>query len=119
MADEWLQRKIDLFFPFALAGIGGAICFTLSYIFDSGPVFLLLFLLAFVLLGAFLVYGSLVPIWHWKRRYQGEHSELWGALLLIETTGWFKLVYWLRHIVPDYRNKGRYCRADAPAAPTQ
>ena len=56
---------------------------------------------------AFL-YTYVVVIWHWKERYRGKHSDLWGALILIETSGWFKLVYVLRHIVPDMRNGGRY-----------
>jgi hypothetical protein len=47
-------------------------------------------------------------LWHWKDRYRGRHSDLWGALLLIETTGWFKLVYLVRHLIPDIRNTGRY-----------
>jgi len=50
----------------------------------------------------------LVPLFHWKDRYKGERSGLWGALLLIETSGWFKIVYWLRHILPDWKKSGRY-----------
>jgi hypothetical protein len=57
-----------------------------------------------------LIYLYLIVIWHWKDRYRGNHSDLWGALILIETTGWSKLVYVFRHIVPDMRNKGRYRR---------
>lgn len=56
------------------------------------------------------VYVYLMTIWHWKARYRGEHSDLWGALLLIEVSGWFKIIYWLRHIVPDWRGRGRYAR---------
>ena len=50
----------------------------------------------------------LVPLFHWKDRYKGDSSGLWGALLLIETSGWFKIVYWLRHVLPDWRKSGRY-----------
>ncbi len=53
-------------------------------------------------------YLYLVTIWHWKSRYRGKHSDLWGAILLIETSGWFKLVYLFRHIIPDARRSGRY-----------
>jgi hypothetical protein len=56
------------------------------------------------------LYVYLMTIWHWKARYRGEHSELWGALLLIEVSGWFKIIYLLRHIVPDWRGRGRYAR---------
>lgn len=67
-----------------------------------------LFLLAVVLLVPFCFYAYIVTIWHWKRRYQGKRSELWGALLLLETTGWFKVIYWFRHILPDWYGSGRY-----------
>ena len=33
------------------------------------------------------LYLYLLTIWHWKDRYKGKHSDLWGALLLIETSG--------------------------------
>jgi hypothetical protein len=46
----------------------------------------LLFLPAFA-------YTYVVIIWHWKDRYRGNHSDLWGALILVETSGWMKVVY--------------------------
>ena len=55
-----------------------------------------------------LVYLVLLTIWHWKGRYRGTHSNLWGGLLIIETSGWFKIVYLFRHIIPDVRRTGRY-----------
>jgi len=60
-----------------------------------------------------VVYLVIFTIWHWKSRYRGAHSDLWGALLLIETSGWFKLVYLFRHIIPDARGTGRYARGVA------
>jgi len=62
---------------------------------------------ALLLLPAF-VYWYILTIWHWKDRYRGRHSDLWGALLLVETSGWFKLVYLFRHLLPDARGEGRY-----------
>jgi hypothetical protein len=59
------------------------------------------------------VYVYVIVIWHWKDRYRGEHSDLWGALILIETSGWMKLVYIFRHIVPDMYQTGRY-RLESP-----
>jgi len=53
-------------------------------------------------------YGYVVTLWHWKDRYRGSHSDLWGALLLIETSSWMKLVYLFRHLIPDMRHTGRY-----------
>jgi hypothetical protein len=54
------------------------------------------------------VYIYVVVLLHWKDRYRGRHSDLWGALILIETSGWMKLVYIFRHIIPDMRHSGRY-----------
>ena len=62
-------------------------------------------------------YLFVVTIWHWKARYRGNHSDLWGALLLIETSGWFKLVYLFRHIIPDARHSGRYAIRESTAFP--
>jgi hypothetical protein len=58
-------------------------------------------------LPAFL-YTYVVVIWHWKDRYRGKHSDLWGAVILLETSGWLKLVYLFRHLIPDMRHSGRY-----------
>lgn len=49
-----------------------------------------------------------LTILHWKARYRGQHSDLWGVLLLLEASGWFKLIYFFRHILPDMRRGGRY-----------
>jgi len=62
---------------------------------------------ALALLPAF-AYTYVVILWHWKGRYRGNHSDLWGAILLIETSGWMKLVYLFRHLIPDMRQTGRY-----------
>jgi hypothetical protein len=62
--------------------------------------------------GAF--HGVLVTIWHWKSRYKGSHSKLWGALLILETTGWSRVIYFFRHVLPDRRNRGRYARLETP-----
>src|SRR5258707_1164032 len=54
------------------------------------------------------IFGYVLTILHWKARYRGEHSDLWGVLLLVETSGWFKLIYFFRHMLPDMRGRGRY-----------
>jgi hypothetical protein len=55
-------------------------------------------------------YLVLLTAWHWKARYRGAHSDLWGAVLVIESSGWFKLVYLFRHLIPDAAGTGRYRR---------
>jgi hypothetical protein len=78
---------------------------------------------AFTIVGVLLVapgliYLYLLTFWHWKSRYRGHHSDLWGALLCLETTGWFKLVYLFRHMLPDMRARGRYMRTSTGEMPT-
>jgi hypothetical protein len=48
------------------------------------------------------VHVYVLTIWHWGIRYQGNHKLLWGAILLIETSGWMKIIYFFRHVLPDY-----------------
>ena len=55
-----------------------------------------------------LIYGYVLTLLHWKARYRGSHSDLWGVLLLLEASGWFKLVYLFRHLLPDMKGRGRY-----------
>ena len=55
-----------------------------------------------------VICAYVLTILHWKHRYRGTHSTLWGVLLLLETSGWMKLVYIFRHILPDARQSGRY-----------
>lgn len=57
-----------------------------------------------------LIYATVVTLWHWKSRYRGTHSDLWGGLMLLEASGWFRLLYLFRHIIPDARGTGRYFR---------
>jgi hypothetical protein len=74
------------------------------------PLTSLLLAVAFVLMAPFLFYLVILVIWHWKARYRGSHSDLWGALLIIETSGLTKMVYLFRHLIPDARGTGRYTR---------
>lgn len=67
-----------------------------------------LFLLGAILWVPLVFYLVVFTVWHWKSRYRGNHSDLWGALLVIEVSGWFKLIYFFRHAWPDARRRGRY-----------
>lgn len=71
-----------------------------------------LFVIGLLLVMPWLFYGHAVCIWHWKARYRGKHSDLWGVVLILETSGWFRLIYMLRHILPDARQSGRYAGAE-------
>lgn len=63
-----------------------------------------------------VVFAYVLAFLHWKHRYIGTHSTLWGVLLAIETSGWFKIVYLFRHILPDMRHSGRYSEKKEPGS---
>lgn len=100
---KWkLLRKLRLLVLFALVPVAAAFALRQPAIAAIGMLFLLpvLFWLAFM------------PILHWRDRYRGSHPTVWGAFLAFETSGWSKLIYWFRHLLPDYKATGRY--SDAP-----
>jgi len=110
MRDPWLEKKFMMMKKLgrmALLGIG-----VLAIGLLVRPVGFLLpymmFIVAVLLIVPWFFYVVVLTIWHWKHRYRGGHSDLWGALLLVETSGWFKIVYWFLHILPDWRSTGRY-----------
>jgi hypothetical protein len=121
--DRWLAAKFKTLHHLLWLAFAGAIIFSLSLGLQTNwRAFWPGVVLGILLLAPLLFYLVILTIWHWKERYIGDHSNLWGALLLIETSGWFKIVYWFRHILPDWRGTGRYRRsnpeaANAPLAP--
>jgi hypothetical protein len=106
MIDRWKKRfeRIRILGWIALSGLP---FFVLALVTSE---FLQIFsaVAAVLLILPAFVYTYVVVIWHWKDRYRGRHSDLWGALILIETSGWMKIVYLFRHIIPDLRHTGRY-----------
>lgn len=53
-----------------------------------------------------------IPILHWKDRYIGSKSNLWGFFLVFETSGWSKIFYWFMHILPDKNKTGAYAELE-------
>jgi hypothetical protein len=103
------QKRFELIRAFGWMAAGG---FLLGLIgaFASGELQRWALIFAVLLFVPAFLYVYVVVIWHWKDRYRGWHSDLWGAIILIETSGWMKLVYLGRHIIPDMRGTGRYSR---------
>lgn len=102
--EDWFRGKWLYLQRFALLAGAGAVVVAVGASMDNHwlvvPGVLAIVPLMFCLV--------LVPLFHWKDRYHGQRSGLWGAALLIETSGWLKIVYWFRHVVPDWRKSGRY-----------
>jgi hypothetical protein len=108
MRDAWLEEKIAMTKKLGLiALIGGAAMLIGFGLKEELPKYMTVFI-GLVMIIPWFFHETVFTIWHWKRRYRGEHSDLWGAILVIETSGWFKIVYWFRHILADWRGTGRY-----------
>lgn len=108
MRDDWMQKKFENLKYLSWLAVVGVVVFCVALLPRSVLAKIIFGLSALALLAPLIIYLVLMTVWHWKYRYRGEHSDLWGAILLIETSGWFKIVYWFRHILPDWRGKGRY-----------
>ncbi|MBB6092911.1 ABC-type transport system involved in cytochrome bd biosynthesis fused ATPase/permease subunit [Povalibacter uvarum] len=106
--DKWFEAKwryLRRFGPLAIAGLVVAVIgFAISAQW--------LVAIGFLLTVPWFLWVVLIPIYHWKDRYIGERTTLWGALLVIETSGWMKIVYWFRHVLPDRKRAGRYANVD-------
>jgi len=51
-----------------------------------------------------------IPIIHWKDRYAGQKTNLWGFFLVFETSGWSKIFYWFMHVLKDKNIDGPYSK---------
>jgi len=108
MRDEWLEQRIAMSKKYGLTALVGLALVLIGFSPKRMEYMIPLIFIGGIMIFPFLIYETIFTIWHWKRRYRGEHSNLWGALLVLETSGLFKIVYWLRHILPDWRGTGRY-----------
>lgn len=110
MRDAWLEAKFAMAKKCGWMALFGVIPLVLGLALNQNlfTFKVTLFFIAAILIIPVFFYVIVFTIWHWKHRYRGEHSDLWGVVLLVETSGWFKIMYWLRHIIPDWRGTGRY-----------
>ena len=106
MDERWLDRfaLLKAFGWFMLAGL----VLLLLAVCSAGNIQKITAVLGALLCIPAFCYGYVLVIWHWKDRYRGNHSDLWGAIILIETSGWMKIVYFFRHMLPDMCHSGRY-----------
>jgi hypothetical protein len=108
MSDAWLEERIVMTKKLGLTALAGVAVVALGFGAKEISIRVPVVLIGILMLVPFFIHETIFTVWHWKRRYRGEHSDLWGALLVIEASGWFKIVYWFRHILPDWRGTGRY-----------
>jgi hypothetical protein len=106
MSDKWPQR-FELIRAFGWLALPGAVLIIVALL-TSELIQKWTAVFGVLLILPALIYTFVVIMWHWKDRYRGKHSDLWGALILVETSGWMKIVYLFRHLIPDMRHTGRY-----------
>ena len=110
MSDAQFLARISVLKSLGWLSVAGIVLIGIAFVVsrDRAPAHMPFVVLGVAAVIPVIVYLVVFTIWHWKGRYRGSHSDLWGALLLVETSGWFKLVYLFRHIIPDARGTGRY-----------
>ena len=95
------KRLIPLSFCTLIGLILALLSAVISQIYSSSSLCTALAILGGILALPGFIYMYCLTILHWKHRYSGRHSNLWGIILLIETSGLFKIIYFIRHILPD------------------
>lgn len=105
---EWFESKWRWLKRFALLALVGTAAVVIGVATE---------LVALAALGGLswiplMFWVAFIPILHWKERYAGHNSTMWGAFLVFEASSWSKLFYWFVHVLPDWRRSGRY--ADVP-----
>jgi ABC-type dipeptide/oligopeptide/nickel transport system permease subunit len=101
---EWFNEKFTYLKRFFLAAILGSILAYLGNMKEISSITVV----GVILIIPFLLWLVLIPVFHWKDRYVGKSSGVWGFLLVFETTSWSKIIYWFKHVIPDWRKSGRY-----------
>ena len=102
--DDWFSAKFHLLRRLGLLAIAGLVLLVPGAYFEK-PILMVVGMLCVI--PAFF-WAAFIPVLHWRERYLGQHANFWGAFLVFETSGWSKLIYWFRHVLPDYRAQDRY-----------
>ncbi len=105
---EWFESKWRWLKRFALLALVGIVAAAVGAATDM----IGLAALGGLLLIPLMFWLAFIPVLHWKERYIGGSSNVWGAFLVFEASSWSKLLYWFVHVLPDWRRSGQYM--DAP-----
>ncbi len=105
---DWFKPKWIWLKRFALVALAGVLLICAG-LFTKIPASAAV---GIVLLMPLIFWLAFIPVLHWKDRYIGGSSTVWGAFLVFETSSWSKLFYWFIHVRPDWKQSGQY--ADAP-----
>ncbi len=76
----WNDVAFELFVVFAWMSLAGFVILFVAFIIGKDNASPVAVFCGVLLVAPMLVHGSLLTIWHWKSRYKGPHSKLWGSL---------------------------------------
>ena len=102
--EDWFLPKWRLLKQFGLAAVAGLVAVVVGLQFEIPAIGLI----GALLIVPFVFWLAFLPVLHWKDRYIGAKSGVWGGFLVFETSGWSKVIYWFRHVLPDWRRSDRY-----------
>src|SRR5262245_43408378 len=84
--EEWFTKKWNYLRKFGPVAIVGLVATIIGIATDHRwPI-----LIGVIAILPWFFWVVMIPIYHWKDRYVGERTNLWGALLVLETSGWMK-----------------------------
>lgn len=86
------RKRFELLKTFGFVALVGLIFLIAAFLASAGVIQVTFVVVGLLAVAPGMFYLVLYTMWHWKARYRGRHSDLWGALLLIETSGWLKVV---------------------------
>lgn len=102
-----MERKFEILRVLGWAALAGLLPL-MAAIFLAGTARSTALTVGLFLVLPAIVFAYVLTILHWKARYKGRHSDFWGVVLIIETSGLFKIIYFVRHLLPDMNGWGRY-----------
>ena len=106
--NEWFDKKFYHLKRFFLSALLGSILAYLGILIEITSITAIGVLLIIPL----FIWLLIIPVFHWKDRYVGSRSGVWGFFLVFETSSWSKLIYWFMHVIPDWRQSGKYQNTD-------
>lgn len=110
--EEWFSGKFRWLKRFFFVSIAGLICALLGAFAPNETLSSILVVLGLLAIIPLIFMLCFIPILHWKDRYVGSKSNVWGAFLVFETSGWTKIFYWFVHVLPDKGMTGQYANID-------
>ena len=110
--EEWYKYKFRWLKRFFFSALVGLFAVAISFAQPNEAIRSVLGVLTALAIIPLIFMLCFIPVLHWKDRYRGTKSNLWGFFLVFETSGWSKIFYWFMHVLPDKNSEGPYANLD-------